>query len=230
MLRNNPKHLDRVMKEHTEVFGSDLESAPRLLREQPQLISKLDYTSAVIKEVLRLYPPASSLRKGSKESVLQSPLTQRNLTSFSFFMLDPKTGQTLPTNGFMVWINHVSIHRNADLWDSPNEFRPERFTSSASEEGRHRDSWRPFEKGARACIGQEFALIETKIILVLTLRKFDIRAAYDELDKLSSDGSGWPVPQSGEQQLFGEEAFQILRGTAKPRQGMPARVTWRSTV
>lgn len=70
-------------------------------------------------------------------------------------------------------------------------------------------------------------MIEAKVILALTLRKFDIRAVYDEVDELAGDGLDWPLPQPGDQKLFGEEAFQTLRGSAKPRQGMPARVTLR---
>jgi len=113
------------------------------------------------------------------------------------------------------------------LWDSPDEFRPQRFLGANPEGSKYKDSWRPFEKGPRACIGQELALIEAKVILALTMRKFDIKAAYNEMDKLANDGLDWPVPQPGIQKAFGEEAFQTLRGTAKPRQGMPARVTLR---
>jgi len=67
LLSKNQGHLDLVLKEHQEVFGEDMVDTAQILRERPQLINKLDYTSAVIKEVLRLYPPASSLRMGTKE-------------------------------------------------------------------------------------------------------------------------------------------------------------------
>jgi len=147
---------------------------------------------------------------------------------YSLFLQDPKTGERYPTDGFLVWINHVSIHRNADLWDSPDEFRPQRFLGSNPEGSKYKDSWRPFEKGPRACIGQELAVIEAKVVLTLTLRKFNIKVTYNEMDKLVNDGLDWPVAQPGEQKVFGEEAFQVLRGTAKPRQGMPARVTLRA--
>jgi len=67
LLSKNREHLTLVLDEHRDIFGPDFEDTARLLREKPQLINKLEYTSAVIKESLRLFPAASSLRMGSKE-------------------------------------------------------------------------------------------------------------------------------------------------------------------
>ena len=66
-------------------------------------------------------------------------------------------------------------------------------------------------------------MIETKIIMALTLRTFDISAAYDELDSLNP-------PKTGEVRKTpnGERAYQTLVATAKPVDGMPARVRRRS--
>lgn len=73
-------------------------------------------------------------------------------------------------------------------------------------------------------IGQELAIIETKIILAMTLRTFDFQAAYDELDKLRGDGTGYPNATTGIQSQFGERAYQVQLGTAKPAEGMPCRL------
>jgi len=70
-------------------------------------------------------------------------------------------------------------------------------------------------------------LLEARIILALTIRTFEFRAAYDSLDELKDDGSyyarddGW---RRGKRDLDGEEAYPVLLGTAKPREGMPVRV------
>ena len=66
-----------------------------------------------------------------------------------------------------------------------------------------------------------------KIILIMTLRKFDIRAAFEDLKLLRGDGSYWPNDDSGIQEVYGDEAYQVMLGSAKPREGMPARVSLR---
>ena len=81
--------------------------------------------------------------------------------------------------------------------------------------------------GPRNCIGQELALLETRIILALVVRSFDFQPAYDSLDELKNDGSWYSNDESfrkGKQDVDGEVAYQILLGTAKPREGMPMRV------
>jgi len=55
-----------VRQEHDEVFGTDLALAPALIKSNPHSLNKLPYTLAVIKEVLRLFPPASSVRVGEE--------------------------------------------------------------------------------------------------------------------------------------------------------------------
>lgn len=64
VLSNHPEALSKVRQEYDEVFGANMEQTPHLIKKDPYLINKLPYTVAIIKEVLRLYPPASSVRKG----------------------------------------------------------------------------------------------------------------------------------------------------------------------
>lgn len=117
----------------------------------------------------------------------------------------------------MVWPVPFAMHRRGDLFPEANTFRPERFLAKEGDPlAVPKDAWRPFEKGARNCIGQELALLETKIIMVLTLRTFDVWACYGD-DK---DGAA--------RELLGERAYQVLIATAKPVDGMPARVTKRA--
>lgn len=63
----------------------------------------------------------------------------------------------------------------------------------------------------------------------MTLRLFDFEAAFgkEDLEGLRNDGSGYPSDSQGIQEQFGDEAYQIQLGTAKPREGMPCRVRLR---
>lgn len=64
MLSKHPDVLDTVCKEHDEVFGSDVNKAAEAINADPHLLNKLEYSLAIIKEILRLFPPASTIRKG----------------------------------------------------------------------------------------------------------------------------------------------------------------------
>ena len=91
----------------------------------------------------------------------------------------------------------MGMQRSPALWGPDvHAFRPERFLAENAGTVPP-NAFRPFEKGPRNCIGQELALLEVKIILVLTIRRYDVRAAYAELDKLKGDGSIWAQDEGG---------------------------------
>jgi cytochrome P450 len=64
LLSKDPAALTKIRAEHDEVFGRDVSSAAQMLKERPQLINQLTYTTAVIRETLRLLAPASGMRGG----------------------------------------------------------------------------------------------------------------------------------------------------------------------
>ena len=67
LLNLHPQCLAKVRQEHDDVFGADVSQAADLIRKTPNLINSLPYTLAIIKEVLRLFPAASTIRDGEKE-------------------------------------------------------------------------------------------------------------------------------------------------------------------
>ena len=118
----------------------------------------------------------------------------------------------------MVWPVSHAIQRSPDLWHEPEKFIPERWLVKEGDPlFPTKGAWRPFEFGPRHCIGVELAMIETKIIMALMLRKFDIRTAYEEVDAASGKDELRTTPD-------GERAYQVRIATAKPVDGMPARV------
>ena len=72
----------------------------------------------------------------------------------------------------------------------------------------------PFEKGPRDCIGQQLAILEMKIVLVLTLRSFDFETVYRE-DAVKVEG-------------WGDEAYVMKPLSGKPKDYLPMRVTLRN--
>lgn len=168
------------------------------------------------------YPAASSVRLGNPNVPI----------------IDPLTGKSYPTHPFMVWPLPHGIHRRPDLFPMPMEFHPERFMPDPPSPFPNpvpKDAWRPFEKGPRNCIGQELAILETKVIMALTVRSFDFEAAYEGPGYDGTpgyDGEGRVKDEEGGvkprwNMIDGERAYQILLGTAKPKAGFPCRV-WRA--
>mmetsp|Transcript_31676 Transcript_31676/g.39041 ORF Transcript_31676/g.39041 Transcript_31676/m.39041 type:complete len:445 (-) Transcript_31676:265-1599(-) len=124
--------------------------------------TKLEYTQAVLREVLRVYPPA--------------PLTTRTLTQ-DLVLGEGNCEVTLPAKT-TVYIPIWWVHRSKWNWQSPETFDPSRF--SVVGKGNHGEplkdvkpyAWIPFSGGQRNCIGQRFALAEGTVALALLVRSF----------------------------------------------------------
>jgi len=63
-LSRHPEALKKVRQEYDEVFGPEVWQTAARIKEDPYIINKLPYTVAIVKECLRLWPPASSVRVG----------------------------------------------------------------------------------------------------------------------------------------------------------------------
>ncbi|KAL8904983.1 MAG: hypothetical protein Q9171_006852 [Xanthocarpia ochracea] len=202
LLSMHPAVMEKVREEHNELYGSDTQKTAEAITNDPHSLNRLPYTMAVLKEVLRLFPPVSTVRRGDPNIPIHF------------------NGRRFPTDGFMVWPAASGIQRQPELWPDAEKFIPERFLAKEGDPlCPPKGAWRPFEYGPRNCIGQELAYIELKIFMVLTLRDFDIRPAYEEQDKLDGkDRSAHTVDG-------GDRAYQILIATAKPALGYPAQFT-----
>ena len=199
LLSRNPAALQRVRAEHDKIFGADLTQTNAKITANPRALNQLPFTLAVIKETLRLFPAASTVRDGEP--------------GFSI----THNGHSYPTEGFTVWSMHQVMHREPAYWPEPDSFIPDRWLVS-KDHGLYpvRGAWRPFEFGPRNCIGQELALLELKLVMVLTLREFDIEAKYDVGGQV---GKGPKI-------VNGERAYQVLTGTTRPADGFPCQVSF----
>jgi Cytochrome P450 len=203
-LSKHPEAMSKIRTEHNEVFGTDLSRATTLLREQPPLFQQLPYTLAVMKEALRLFPPAAALRGG-----------------FPGVELQDSDGSRYPAAGINIWVLHSAIQRNPSYWKDAVAFLPERWLVGPGDPLYPvKGGWRPFEFGPRNCIGQTLVTMNIRIVLTMTIRRFDVRDAYDECDRLH--------PSKGIKGVNDERAYQIPSGGAHPADGFPCRVSLRN--
>ena len=191
-----PTVLARVRAEHVSIIGQDASRAASVIISDPFLLNKLSYTLAVIKETLRMYPAVSSVRAGQPD-----------------FSVHDDVGRLFPTNGFLVWANPQPVHRDPTYWERPDEFLPERWlVTSGDPLYPVKGAWRPFEHGPRNCIGQELAILEIKVIMVMTVRRYKVELMYDESDRAK-----------GIRTVYGQRGCQIQ--PAQPSDDLPCRVT-----
>ncbi|CAI6334325.1 unnamed protein product [Periconia digitata] len=218
LLSQNPSSLDKLRKEHDGVFKSELDAGDQL-RKEPALIIQCRYTLAVIKETLRLFPPASAIRDGTA----------------GISVVDGK-GNLVPTENLNVTAVHHYVHVHPRFWPRARDFIPERWLV----EPRHElyptsptTSYRPFEHGPRNCIAQTLVNNELRVAVIMTARKFDIKPAYDEWDSRRSEREGtWTRTMrtlclKGEEPktVLGERAYQTARSGAHPADRYPCRVS-----
>ncbi|MGW0564920.1 cytochrome P450 [Streptomyces sp. NPDC003016] len=129
----HPETRDRALR---EVLAEDL----RQLSDLPSLPSgALPYTRAVVEESLRLHPPAWALFRR-----IDAPLEA--------------AGIRLEV-GDVVMSSTWAIHRAPELWDAPQEFRPERFLG----ERPPAQQYFPFGAGPHQCLGRQFSLLEAQV-------------------------------------------------------------------
>lgn len=104
-------------------------------------------------EVLRLYPPVVSMPR--------------------MILKETKLGDiTLPT-GSIIQMHTMLSHYDPSIWgDDVKEFNPERFSQGVSVATKGQTVYIPFGGGPRVCIGQNFAMLEAKMALVMILLRF----------------------------------------------------------
>jgi hypothetical protein len=119
-----------------------------------------EFTTAVINETLRIRPPA--------------PLTARVAAqpfSIGGYRVDA---------GTRIVVHIVAINRNADNYEHPNEFRPERFLGVRPQTY----AWVPFGGGVKRCLGASFSMRELITVLHVLLREGEFSAVDEKPEKI----------------------------------------------
>ncbi|WP_371483245.1 cytochrome P450 [Kitasatospora sp. NBC_00315] len=148
LLDQHPLVWERLHAEVVEVLGDRQPTAEDLHR--------LTYTSMVIEEVMRLYPPVWILpRKAQRE--------------------DEIGGFHVPA-GAEVLICPYTLHRHPGFWEAPDRFDPERFAPGRAG-GRHRYSYIPFGAGPRFCVGNNLGLLEATVVIAAVVRELRLAKA-----------------------------------------------------
>src|SRR5580693_4660974 len=149
-LLKHPEVLKKAYEEVDRVLGPDINVRPTY-----QQVTQLTYITQVLKEALRMWPPAPAYGI--------SPL--KDETIGGKFKLRKNT---------FITVLVLALHRDPSVWGpNPDAFNPENFSREA-EAARPVNAWKPFGNGQRACIGRGFAMHEAALAIGMILQRFKL--------------------------------------------------------
>ncbi len=148
LLSSRPDCVDRVREEFDSVLGD------RPLSYSD--VSKFEFTTQVISEALRLYPPFWMVDRMA--------------------LADDRVGDVSIPRGSTVVVFIYGAHHSPHYWENPENFDEGRF--SKTREKLHTPfAHLPFGAGPRGCIGGNYAMLQMLMILSVLLRKYDFSLA-----------------------------------------------------
>ena len=136
LLSQHPDVEANLLKELDEVLAGRAPTAADL--------TNLPYTDMLVREVLRLYPPAPGVAREPIEDV--------------------EIGGYVVPKGSLVTVNTYAIQRDRRFFEDPERFDPQRF-ARGWDERIPRYAYLPFGGGPRVCIGNGFAMMEARLIV-----------------------------------------------------------------
>jgi cytochrome P450 / NADPH-cytochrome P450 reductase len=149
-LLKHPEVLKKAYEEVDRVLGPDLGAKPTY-----QQVTQLTYITQILKEALRLWPPAPAYGIAPlKDEVVGGQYKLKKNTFITVLVL--------------------ALHRDPKVWGPhPDVFDPENFSREA-EKNRPLNAWKPFGNGQRACIGRGFAMHEAALAIGMILQRFKL--------------------------------------------------------
>src|ERR1700719_1644612 len=147
-LLKHPDVLKKAYEEVDRVLGPDINAKPTY-----QQVTQLTYITQILKEALRLWPPAPAYGI--------SPLKDETIG-----------GKYKLRKNTFITILVMALHRDPSVWGpNPDAFDPEHFSREA-DAARPINAWKPFGNGQRACIGRGFAMHEAALAIGMILQRF----------------------------------------------------------
>jgi cytochrome P450 len=129
---------------------------------------KLPYMDRVLKEVLRLYPPAPAF---PRDPIADLTLNDVHIPAGTFLLVFP-----------------YATHRHPDFWDEPERFDPDRFLPE-KEAALHPYAYYPFGAGSRLCLGNGFAMLEMRILTTMLVPLFEARLVEGHRPRIDIGGT-----------------------------------------
>jgi cytochrome P450 len=148
LLAKHPHVDSRLTRELDQVLDGRMPTA----RDVP----RLHYTEWVVKETMRLFPPAPGIGREA--------------------LNDCEIGGYFVPKGTQIALLQWVVHRDPRWYDDPESFKPERWDNDLAKR-LPRCAYFPFGDGPRICIGNHFAMMEAVLVLATVAQRFRLELA-----------------------------------------------------
>ena len=145
--------------EWQEIIYKEISALKSESEDLMDLVTKAGKTQQVIEESMRMYPPAYFIDRVNLEA-----------DEFNGLHFDP--------NSNLLFSLH-EVHRHPDLWEDPDDFKPERFAEGGR---KYSSQYFPFGAGPRKCIGNNFAMFEMIIAVAELVNDYKLEPVKDEIE------------------------------------------------
>lgn len=146
LLHEHPEILRRLQAEADTVLDGHVAGWEHLPR--------LDLTARVVRESLRLFPPAWAIPRTAARDI-------------------ELAGRTIPAGSLLVFSPYI-LHRLPGSYPDPARFDPDRWRAGPAP---HRGSFLPFGAGPTKCIGEEFGRTESTLVLASVTARWNVHPA-----------------------------------------------------
>eukprot|EP00294_Goniomonas_avonlea_P003620 CAMPEP_0114539016 /NCGR_PEP_ID=MMETSP0114-20121206/15_1 /TAXON_ID=31324 /ORGANISM="Goniomonas sp, Strain m" /LENGTH=278 /DNA_ID=CAMNT_0001723095 /DNA_START=725 /DNA_END=1561 /DNA_ORIENTATION=- len=151
-LLHHPHVLEKLQTEVDDVMGT----RPPTEAPTQEDVNRMPYLLAVIKETLRIIPPAAAAARVVPDE-------------------NQEIGGRRVRKGDVVLVMYIVAQNKEEAFDSPNQFLPERFLPDPSVIGANKGgpfAYTPFSAGPRRCIGEKFAMLEMRLVVAALIRRY----------------------------------------------------------
>ena len=152
LLANHPHICEELMQHVSDTVGD------RPLTHDD--LARLPFLTAVVKETMRLYPPAWII---GRRALRPDRIGNTDIPAQSVVAMSPYT-----------------LHRHPLYWDRPEVFEPRRFMNDEVERKREPFSYIPFGAGPRTCIGSNLALVEAPLVIGRLVQRYRMALVNEE--------------------------------------------------
>ncbi|KAK3930578.1 Cytochrome P450 9e2 [Frankliniella fusca] len=174
LLATHPKEQEQLRAEIRERVkpGQDLDY---------ETVTTLPFLDKVIKETMRLFPPADTIRRCCTKATRLQSASGRSVN------VEPGTAVYIPVD---------ALHHDPAIYSHPHDFWPDHF-SAEEIASRPKNTFLGFSEGPRQCPGMKYATLKVKTAIATLLQRFEVTPGEQQVLPIKRDPKAFIINYEG---------------------------------